>query len=57
MNHESANQMEQLLKGEPSTLQTKGLVMLAQNQDKNFGSVDKRFENVEGKLDKIIEMI
>ena len=49
--------MEQLLKGEPSTLQTKGLIMLAQNQDENFGAVDKRFQNVEGKLDKIIELI
>lgn len=57
MNHKSANQMEQLLKGEPSTLQTKGLIMLAQNQDENFGAVDKRFQNVEGKLDKIIELI
>jgi hypothetical protein len=57
MCHESAKQMEQLLQGAKSTLQTKGLVMLAENQDKNFNSVDKRFANVEVKLDKIIELI
>ena len=57
MGHESSIQMAELLKGEPSTLQTKGLIMLAQNQDKNFNSVDKRFENVESKLDRIIVMI
>ena len=57
MKRESTNQMDELLKGEPPTLQTKGLLMLARNQDKNFETVDKRFENVEEKLDKIIMLI
>lgn len=57
MCHESQKQMEELLKDERSTLQTKGLMMLSINQDKNFNSVDKRFENVEEKLDRIIGLI
>lgn len=57
MCHESQKQMEELLKDERLTLQTKGLMMLSINQDKNFNSVDKRFENVEEKLDRIIDLI
>ena len=36
MKRESTNQMDELLKGEPPTLQTKGLLMLARNQDKKL---------------------
>lgn len=57
MCHESASQMEELLKGEPPTLLSKGLNMLATNQDKNFLSIDKRFKNIDDKLEELLNLL
>ena len=57
MCHESTSQMEELLKGEPPTLLSKGLNMLAINQDKNFLSIDKRFKNIDDKLEELLDLL
>jgi len=57
MCHESEGQMEELLKGEPPTLLSKGLNMLAKNQDKNFMSIDKRFKNIDDKLEELLDLL
>lgn len=64
MCHESTNQMNEILAGSKPTNLTKGLKLLAMNQDKNFDSVDKnfikvdkKFELVDVKLDLILKTI
>ena len=57
MCHESEGQMEELLKGEPPTLLSKGLNMLAKNQDKNFMSIDNRFKNIDDKLEELLDLL
>ena len=57
MCHESESQMAELLKGEPPTLLSKGLNMLATNQDKNFLSIDKRFKNIDDKLEELLNLL
>ena len=57
MSNDSAAQMEELLKGVKPSLLSKGLNMLATNQDKNFMSVDKRFDDLNKKVDKVLNLL
>ena len=57
MSNESAAQMEELLKGVKPSLLSKGLNMLATNQDKNFMSVDKRFDDLNNKVDRVLHLL
>lgn len=57
MSNESAAQMEELLKGVKPSLLSKGLNMLAANQDKNFMSVDKRFDDLNKKVDRVLNLL
>ena len=57
MSNESAAQMEELLKGVKPSLLSKGLNMLATNQDKNFMSVDKRFDDLNKKVDRVLNLL
>ena len=57
MSNESAAQMEELLKGVKPSLLSKGLNMLAANQDKNFMSVDKRFDDLNNKVDRVLNLL
>lgn len=57
MSNDSAAQMEELLKGVKPSLLSKGLNMLATNQDKNFMSVDKRFDDLNKKVDRVLHLL
>lgn len=61
MCHESATQIAELLEGIKPTVLTKGLKMLATNQDKNFLSLEKNMlnmsNNFDNKLSEIISLI
>ena len=57
MSNESAAQMEELLKGVKPSLLSKGLNMLAADQDKNFMSVDKRFDDLNKKVDRVLNLL